>query len=304
MKCCVCGAESGRYPLCRVCNQKKEQGLIHKCPQCGQWHYVGASCPQREQPEFRYERRKSLITANEQLFFKALQELIPQGYHVFPQINLATFIERTDNAAYRNELFRNVDFLVTDAAFAPKIAVEINDPSHHDAERRKRDEKVAMICEEAGVPLVTLWTNYGVNREYIQKRITTALETPPVRVAHFKEKSAEPMENVVVPRQSWDEQAEQHNETHGKKQGCYIATCVYGSYDCPQVWILRRYRDEILKKSVPGRCFVAVYYAISPTLVHVLGRNVKVREAWRGMLDGIVRRLRNRGFSDEPYLDL
>ena len=42
--------------------------------------------------------------------FKALQELIPQGYHVFPQINLATFIERTDNAAYRNELFRNVDF--------------------------------------------------------------------------------------------------------------------------------------------------------------------------------------------------
>lgn len=304
MKCCVCGAESGRYPLCRVCNQKKEQGLIHKCPQCGQWHYVGASCPQREQPEFRYERRKSLITANEQLFFKALQELIPQGYHVFPQINLATFIERTDNAAYRNELFRNVDFLVTDAAFAPKIAVEINDPSHHEAERRKRDEKVAMICEEAGVPLVTLWTNYGVNREYIQKRITTALETPPVRVAHFKEKSAEPMENVVVPRQSWDEQAEQHNETHGKKQGCYIATCVYGSYDCPQVWILRRYRDEILKKSVPGRCFVAVYYAISPTLVHVLGRNVKVREAWRGMLDGIVRRLRNRGFSDEPYLDL
>lgn len=265
---------------------------------------VGASCPQREQPEFRYERRKSLITANEQLFFKALQELIPQGYHVFPQINLAAFIERTDNAAYRNELFRNVDFLVTDAAFAPKIAVEINDPSHHDAERRKRDEKVAMICEEAGVPLVTLWTNYGVNREYIQKRITTALETPPVRVAHFKEKSAEPMENVVVPRQSWDEQAEQHNETHGKKQGCYIATCVYGSYDCPQVWILRRYRDEILKKSVPGRCFVAVYYAISPTLVHVLGRNVKVREAWRGMLDGIVRRLRNRGFSDEPYLDL
>ena len=245
MKCCVCGAESGRYPLCRVCNQKKEQGLIHKCPQCGQWHYVGASCPQREQPEFRYERRKSLITANEQLFFKALQELIPQGYHVFPQINLAAFIERTDNAAYRNELFRNVDFLVTDAAFAPKIAVEINDPSHHDAERRKRDEKVAMICEEAGVPLVTLWTNYGVNREYIQKRITTALETPPVRVAHFKEKSAEPMENVVVPRQSWDEQAEQHNETHGKKQGCYIATCVYGSYDCPQVWILRRYRDEI-----------------------------------------------------------
>lgn len=24
-----------------------------------------------------------------------------------------------------------------------------------------------------------------------------------------------------------------------EKNGCYIATCVYGSYDCPQVWTLR-----------------------------------------------------------------
>ena len=42
---------------------------------------------------------------------------------MFPQINLAAFIERVDNTPFRNELFRNVDFLITDAAFAPKIAV-------------------------------------------------------------------------------------------------------------------------------------------------------------------------------------
>ena len=162
MKCCVCGAESGHYPLCRACNQKKEQGLIIKCTQCGQWHYADAPCPQPNAPEFLYECRKSLITANEQQFFKALKEIVPQGYHVFPQINLAAFIERVDNTPFRNELFRNVDFLITDAAFAPKIAVEINDPTHHEYERRKRDEKVAAICAEAGVPIVTLWTNYSV----------------------------------------------------------------------------------------------------------------------------------------------
>lgn len=192
---------------------------------------------------------------------------------------------------------------MTDAAFAPKIAVEINDPSHHDMERRKRDEKVAMICEEAGVPLVTLWTNYGVNREYIQKRITTALETPPVRVAHFKEKPAEPMENVVMPRQSWDEQAEQHNKTHKGKQGCYIATCVYGSYDCPQVWTLRRYRDIVLKSSVLGRTFIAVYYAISPTLVRAFSKSVVVKKIWRSILNPMVKRLNEKGFSNNPYTD-
>ena len=77
MKCCVCGAESGHYPLCRACNQKKEQGLIIKCTQCGQWHYADAPCPQPNAPEFLYECRKSLITANEQQFFKALKEIVP-----------------------------------------------------------------------------------------------------------------------------------------------------------------------------------------------------------------------------------
>lgn len=32
-------------------------------------------------------------------------------------------------------------------------------------------------------------------------------------------------------------------------EGCYIATMAYGSYDHPQVMILRRYRDDILKKN-------------------------------------------------------
>lgn len=51
---------------------------------------------------------------------------------------------------------------------------------------------MAAICAEAGVPIVTLWTNYGVNREYMQKRITETLENPPQRVAHHGEKPAEP----------------------------------------------------------------------------------------------------------------
>ena len=36
------------------------------------------------------------------------------------------------------------------------------------------------------------------------------------------------------------------------EDGCYIATCVYGSYDCPEVWTLRRFRDDTLAKSDAG----------------------------------------------------
>lgn len=34
MKCKVCNAESGKYPLCKECNSKKEAGEIIKCGKC------------------------------------------------------------------------------------------------------------------------------------------------------------------------------------------------------------------------------------------------------------------------------
>ena len=49
--------------------------------------------------------------------------------------------------------------------------------------------------------------------------------------------------------------------------GCYVATAVYGSYDCPEVWTLRRFRDKVLAKTWYGRLFIHLYYAVSPTAV-------------------------------------
>ena len=42
---------------------------------------------------------------------------------------------------------------------------------------------------------------------------------------------------------------------HSDGQGCYIDTCVYGSYDCPSVWTLRRFRDDMLAKTLVGRIY-------------------------------------------------
>ena len=88
-----------------------------------------------------------------------------------------------------------------------------------------------------------------------------------------------------------------------KKGGCYIATAVYGSYDCPQVWTLRRYRDCILGTRVLGRAFIRAYYAVSPTLVKMFGSADWFKKLWRGRLDRLVERLQSEGISSEPYED-
>ena len=88
-----------------------------------------------------------------------------------------------------------------------------------------------------------------------------------------------------------------------KKRGCYIATSVYGSYDCPQVWTLRRFRDEALANTLLGRLFIRIYYAVSPTLVRLLGGTRFFKIFLRRRLDSFVNRLQNKGVSDSPYRD-
>ena len=86
-----------------------------------------------------------------------------------------------------------------------------------------------------------------------------------------------------------------------KKSGCYIATCVYGSYDCPQVWTLRRYRDEHLANSLAGRFFIRCYYAISPSIVKIFGNSQAFKNVWKKILDRKIRYLNQKGIDNSPY---
>ena len=85
--------------------------------------------------------------------------------------------------------------------------------------------------------------------------------------------------------------------------GCYVATAVYGSYDCPQVWTLRRYRDNTLSQTWYGRAFIHMYYSVSPTLVRWFGDTNWFKKLWRGKLDKMVSRLQAEGIEDTPYED-
>lgn len=88
-----------------------------------------------------------------------------------------------------------------------------------------------------------------------------------------------------------------------KSGGCYVATAVYGSYDCPQVWTLRRYRDYTLAETWYGRAFIKTYYAISPTLVKWFGHTEWFKKMWQGRLDRMVKKLQLEGYESTPYED-
>lgn len=83
------------------------------------------------------------------------------------------------------------------------------------------------------------------------------------------------------------------NAKKNSQEGCYIATAVYGGYDQPEVMILRRFRDEVLRSTFIGRLSVKIYYFISSGLAKRLRKGSWINETIKRLLDKFVRKLEN-----------
>lgn len=125
----------------------------------------------KEQPK-KYES-KSLLTKNEMYFYNVISENFKE-YLIQPQVNLATIIEKHKDypTQYQNELFRNIDIGIFDKkTMQCLLLIEINDKTHNQRNRIKRDIKVKQICEDAGINLITFHTKFENRPEYIVNRI-------------------------------------------------------------------------------------------------------------------------------------
>lgn len=106
----------------------------------------------------KYARKGALVTRAEYDFLQVLRQIEPNKYEVVPQVALLNVIDKKTNTSYRGELFRVCDYCFCDRdTFEPLLLVELNDSSHKRSDRRLRDEKVAAICADAGLPLLTFW---------------------------------------------------------------------------------------------------------------------------------------------------
>ena len=74
-------------------------------------------------------------------------------------------------------------------------------------------------------------------------------------------------------------------------KGCFIATEVYGSSDCPEVQSLKWYRDHRISRLPFGNLLIELYYTTSPHLVRHIHQRKRVKQVIRVALDILVRRI-------------
>lgn len=122
----------------------------------------------------KYYKRKYMSEC-ELNFYNKIKELEKEEYKIIPQINLATIITK-ENKSFQGELFRNIDFAIFDKDFQNiLLLIELNDSSHKKNSRIKRDIKVKKICNSANIKLITFYTNFANEKEYVINRIKKAI---------------------------------------------------------------------------------------------------------------------------------
>ncbi len=128
-----------------------------------------------EKSEIKIYERKEFMTTYELLFYEKMKDL-EKEYKIVPQINLATIVKKI-NKGYINELFKNIDFAIFDKDYKNVLLlIEINDSTHNKINRKDRDLKVKKICNDSNIKLITFYTKYPNEKEYVLKRINEELE--------------------------------------------------------------------------------------------------------------------------------
>ncbi len=120
---------------------------------------------------------KKFLSNNEYNFLTKFIDLENELHvNIVPQVNLASVIDKVSDSRFHNELFRNIDFGIFNADYSKLLLlIELNDESHNNYHRKKRDIKVRDICNKAGIKLITFYTRYSNEKEYVKSRIIKEL---------------------------------------------------------------------------------------------------------------------------------
>lgn len=130
---------------------------------------------------YNYSAKSLLMTRTEAEFFTKLDMAVRERYYVFPQVHLSALLDHKIKGqdwrfAFRHINGKSVDFVLCDrATLRPTYAIELDDLTHEQSDRRKRDIEVERIFKEANLPLVR-FKNKDISESEIIQALSNAMK--------------------------------------------------------------------------------------------------------------------------------
>jgi len=111
---------------------------------------------------FNYDKR-FLLTKSESNFYRYLVQAVNEkNYTIFPKVRIADIVKpkkELSKKQYNKNFWRtsskHIDFLIIDnKTYLPIVCIELNDSSHNQNHRKKRDILVDNVMKSASIPMV------------------------------------------------------------------------------------------------------------------------------------------------------
>ncbi|HNO79722.1 MAG TPA: DUF2726 domain-containing protein [Phycisphaerae bacterium] len=129
---------------------------------------------------FPYHARTHLLSAGEMAFYRVLLEAVGDRYKIAMKVRLADVITcpaDSWHAGYGPRISqKHVDFVLTEPSdFRIVAVIELNDRTHRQTRRRKRDEFLREALRVADVPFVTFVAAPSYNEHSVKAALADAL---------------------------------------------------------------------------------------------------------------------------------
>ena len=136
-----------------------------------------------EATDYPYVRRKVLFSAAERSFLGVLDQAVGDEYRVFGKVrvaDVASVQKMPDRGAWQRAFNRisskHFDFLLcSKTELAVVAAIELDDQSHQQGKRQKRDAFVVGLCEAIALPLVQVPGQRTYSVPEVRAKVMSAL---------------------------------------------------------------------------------------------------------------------------------
>lgn len=122
---------------------------------------LDGSADEGEEPLLPYVLRSHLLTPAELAFYRALRLALPADLQILVKPRLADLLEvipdlpaAVSRRAFNRISQKHADFVICDLDCAPELVIELDDASHRQASRAKRDILVDRIYQAVALPVV------------------------------------------------------------------------------------------------------------------------------------------------------
>ena len=132
--------------------------------------------------DYPYRKKPSIMSRNEQAFYRALLRAANEQYDVFGMVRIADLLEVETGTAKRQSWqnrinCKHIDFVLCDQdSQEPILAIEVDDRSHQRRDRQERDYFVDRAFEAADLPLLRIEATRNYSAKELRKAISATLQ--------------------------------------------------------------------------------------------------------------------------------